>query len=103
MKKTDREKVFNKCGGRCAYCGDELKKGWHVDHMEPVERIRATEMIGGYLIYKDSKARVEANKLEELWESDKIEWLPQTIKNVDYGFRNPENHTIENMLPACAS
>lgn len=35
MKKQLREEVFNKYGGKCAYCGCELKKGWHVDHIEP--------------------------------------------------------------------
>ena len=32
--KKDRELIFNKYGGRCAYCGCNLKKGWHVDHIE---------------------------------------------------------------------
>lgn len=32
MKKKDRELVFNKYGGRCAYCGDELDSKWQVDH-----------------------------------------------------------------------
>lgn len=35
MRKNEREQVFNKYGGRCAYCGCELKKGWHVDHIDP--------------------------------------------------------------------
>lgn len=38
MKKQDREIVFNKYGGKCAYCGTPLVKGWHVDHIEPVVR-----------------------------------------------------------------
>ena len=38
MKKEIREKVYNKFGGRCAYCGEELKKGWHVDELKPVRR-----------------------------------------------------------------
>jgi len=38
MKKSDRQRVFDKYGGRCAYCGCELQKGWHVDHLEPVRR-----------------------------------------------------------------
>lgn len=37
-KKKDREIVFNKYGGKCAYCGDLLKKGWHVDELLPVRR-----------------------------------------------------------------
>lgn len=38
LSKAQREQVRNKFGGRCAYCGCELPKRWHVDHMEPVER-----------------------------------------------------------------
>lgn len=34
MKAKDREIVFNKYGGKCAYCGCELQKGWHIDHIE---------------------------------------------------------------------
>lgn len=36
--KKDRTLIFNKYGGKCAYCGCELKKGWHVDHIEPIVR-----------------------------------------------------------------
>ena len=35
MTKKERQIVFNKYGGKCAYCGRELQKGWHVDHIEP--------------------------------------------------------------------
>lgn len=38
MKVKDRELVFNKYGGKCAYCGCDLTKGWHVDHIEPIVR-----------------------------------------------------------------
>jgi 5-methylcytosine-specific restriction endonuclease McrA len=38
MTKKDREAVFNKYEGRCAYCGCELSKGWHTDHLKPVRR-----------------------------------------------------------------
>lgn len=34
MKKAERQQVFDKYGGKCAYCGCELQKGWHVDHIE---------------------------------------------------------------------
>ena len=33
--KKHRELIFAKYGGRCAYCGIELQKGWHIDHIEP--------------------------------------------------------------------
>lgn len=38
MNKKVREEIKNKYGGKCAYCGCELVKGWHVDHIEPVIR-----------------------------------------------------------------
>lgn len=34
MKKAYRQLVFEKYGGKCAYCGCELQKGWNVDHIE---------------------------------------------------------------------
>lgn len=40
MKKSDREIIFNKYNGKCAYCGCDLLKGWHVDEIEPVIRSR---------------------------------------------------------------
>jgi 5-methylcytosine-specific restriction endonuclease McrA len=38
MRKLDRDLIFNKYGGRCAYCGDLLQYGWHVDHIDPIIR-----------------------------------------------------------------
>ena len=38
MNKKERELIFNKYNGKCAYCGCELRKGWHVDHLEPIVR-----------------------------------------------------------------
>lgn len=32
MTKADRQKVFDKYGGKCAYCGCELNDRWQVDH-----------------------------------------------------------------------
>jgi len=38
MKAKDRELIYSKYNGRCAYCGCELQKGWHVDELLPVRR-----------------------------------------------------------------
>jgi 5-methylcytosine-specific restriction endonuclease McrA len=38
MKKLDRLIIFNKYNGRCAYCGEPLQEGWHVDELLPVRR-----------------------------------------------------------------
>lgn len=44
--KKNRQLIFNKYKGRCAYCGCELEKGWHVDELLPVKRI-----IGDYGVW----------------------------------------------------
>lgn len=36
ISKQDRANVYAKYNGKCAYCGVELKKGWHVDHINPL-------------------------------------------------------------------
>lgn len=36
-----RKKLYNKYGGRCAYCGIPLPRhGWHRDHKEPIIRYK---------------------------------------------------------------
>ncbi len=36
--KKQREIIFNKYDGKCAYCGIKLQKGWHVDELKPIRR-----------------------------------------------------------------
>ncbi len=38
MTKKQREEIGLKYNSRCAYCGDELQHGWHIDHIEPIIR-----------------------------------------------------------------
>jgi len=38
LTKAQRQHVFEKFGGRCAYCGCDLPQRWHADHFEPVVR-----------------------------------------------------------------
>lgn len=34
-----RQKIWDKSGGLCWYCGSSLpEKGWHADHFEPIRR-----------------------------------------------------------------
>lgn len=35
MNKKTRDLVKSKYNNKCAYCGCDLQKGWHVDHIEP--------------------------------------------------------------------
>lgn len=74
MKKEDRQLVFDKYGGRCAYCGCELQKGWHVDEIEPVRRNK---------VWNHEKMRYELDK--------------------ENPYTHPERLCIDNQNPACAS
>jgi hypothetical protein len=38
FSKKIREKVYAKTNGHCAYCGCELPKRWHIDHVIPIHR-----------------------------------------------------------------
>lgn len=64
--------LFNKYGGRCAYCGCDLPPKWHADHIEPV--IRDIELV----------------KKGRYWE--------RKSKNTH---NNPHLETIENLNPSC--
>lgn len=82
--KKDREIIFNKYGGRCAYCGDELIKGWHVDHLEPIIRDKIWEP--AYIAHRGTPSEVL-----------------RPARWVDKGCRRPELDCIENKMPSCAS
>ena len=39
MTKEQRQQVFDKTGGHCAYCGVKLlEENWHRDHVKPIYR-----------------------------------------------------------------
>lgn len=40
MSKEQRQKIFDKYNGRCAYTGKPLDDKWQVDHIEPVSYYR---------------------------------------------------------------
>lgn len=84
MKKADREIVFNKFGGKCAYCGEVLQKGWHVDEIEPVRRTWE------YVLDENGK-RVRKGG------SEYGEFLTRTK------VLHPERFNLDNQYPACAS
>jgi len=74
MKKEDRQKVFDKFGGKCAYCGCELTKSFHCDHVEPIQR----------------------NK-----EFDREKRVFKQLPNSQSMF--PQRDNLDNIYPACAS
>ena len=74
MTKKDRQLIFDKYKGKCAYCGCDLQKGWHVDEIEPVRRNHK---------WNSEKRRYEIDK--------------------DNPMMHPERLHIDNQNPSCAS
>lgn len=35
----ERKEIYDKTGGKCYYCGCDLPKRWHADHVIPLRRI----------------------------------------------------------------
>lgn len=83
--KKDRQIIFNKFGGHCAYCGDELQKGWHIDEVLPVRR--------GWEYIKDQNGN-------RIWDAN-IGKYGDWKKLVTV--MHPERFHIDNQMPACAS
>ena len=48
MNKKTRDLVKSKYNNKCAYCGIELQKGWHIDHIEPKFRSWSDETLSSY-------------------------------------------------------
>lgn len=74
MTKAERKLIYDKYCGRCAYCGCELQKGWHVDEIEPVRR---------NFKWNPEKCRYEIDKATPM--------------------QHPERLRIDNQNPSCPS
>lgn len=90
-----RQIVFDKYGGKCAYCGCELLKGWHVDHASPVHRIK--KYVGGDLINKQTGEVAT----EQDFENGNWRMTERVLKPA--GMLKAHNDCDENLMPSCAS
>lgn len=97
MKKSDRQLIFDKYNGKCAYCGCGLQKGWHVDEIAPVRR--KYKYINAH--WKNKTTKEKTPILQE--NMIRSEWEYIISKNISDGCYNPENYNINNQNPACAS
>ncbi len=59
LTKAEREQVFSMFDGHCAYCGCELAKGWHADHLEPVIRVPSEHLEGAVLELHPERNTIE--------------------------------------------
>lgn len=93
-KKEQRLAIFNKYLGRCAYCGEPLTKGWHVDELEPCRRNYQWEpghwSNGGTTMMTEEQLTAAGSK----WVEGRMAFD---------GYTHPERLHIDNQNPACAS
>lgn len=92
----DREIIFNKYEGRCAYCGNELQKGWHVDEIEPY--IRKRKYVPAHW---DDKSKPLCEDESDYKNSKYRQWIEG--KWVFDGYEFPERLHVGNQNPSCAS
>ena len=100
-----REIIFNKFGGKCAYCGCDLVIGWHVDEIEPCRRKYKIIRCNCW-VEVATKKNFTINEVNDLNLNDKevfdrFKWVGS--KTVLDGYTHPERLNIDNQMPACAS
>ena len=94
MKKKDRQLIFEKYGGRCAYCGCELTKSFHVDEIEPVRR--------NYEFERGHWSEPWMPGMSEIEMTEKgVKWIEP--RDVFVGYTHSERMHIDNQMPTCAS
>lgn len=92
LTKSQRAELRMKFGGMCAYCGCELpEKGWHADHVEPIEREW----------WKTTKWWKEAHGTKWTVDEKTGNLKKENVPLPPAGLGYPERDTIENMFPAC--
>ncbi len=90
LSKQGREALRMKFGGRCSYCGCDLRRGWHADHLEPVER----EWWKSTQWWKDAHGTKWVVN-----EAGDLEKHPVPLEPA--GVAHPERDKVENLMPAC--
>jgi 5-methylcytosine-specific restriction endonuclease McrA len=98
MNKKDRQIIFDKFNGHCAYCGEPLVKGWHVDELMPCER-KYKYVSSHWLNVVTGETSFSGGR----WMSRNTEWVYVKGKSIPDGCKYPERLIIENQMPACAS
>ncbi len=102
MKKSDREKIRLKFNNRCAYCGTELLKGWHIDEMEPCIRLYEFEKAHWrHKVTKEPKPKDGSVRLMDEEAMKDYEYIDS--RQVFKGYQYPERLNLDNQMPSCAS
>ena len=66
MNKKIRKAVYDKTGGKCAYCGVNLPIRWHCDHIKPVHRNHRWDHEKRKYVYTGEMGRRENDIIENL-------------------------------------
>jgi 5-methylcytosine-specific restriction endonuclease McrA len=99
MTKKDRQIIYDKYDGHCAYCGCKLEKGWHIDELMPCKR--KYRYVQGYWQRSTGEQIVSLGLMPD---GDKAAHYNHVKAHyVQDGCEFPERLVIENQMPACAS
>lgn len=96
MTPKQRLKVFNSCNGRCAYCGIELQKGWHVDHVQAIGRHFKYDHDKGRLVETGKCSFPENKRPDNLLPSCPSCNITKSSMDLD-GFKWFIGHTLETL------
>jgi len=87
LTKAERQKVYEKCGGHCAYCGRELEyRQMNVDHAIPLRSCGKDELENMLLACRSCNNYKSSMSIEELREM--IEKMPDTLMRDNTTYRN---------------
>lgn len=64
LSRSQRQVLFSKYNGKCAYCGCDLSKSWHADHIEPVVRNRRYDYDRQQWVFDGTYEKPENNHVD---------------------------------------
>lgn len=102
MNKSERQKVFEKFGGKCSYCGCELTGRWHVDHAQSLGRDSRYDSTKKKYVYKGTCQRPENDRPDNYMPAcascnitkrdmsieDFKKWIQQTVEQLNKNHYN---------------
>lgn len=101
MNKRERQLIFDKTGGKCAYCGEVLGKSWHADHIVPIRR--DYEWTKGHWRHVGTGQALPMSESNKMSEDELIDYRWYASKLVPNGCIHPSRDHAGNCLPSCAS
>lgn len=93
LKTLERQQVYNKFKGHCAYCGCEIEfKDMQVDHIEPLELGGADELYNMYPACRSCNHYKHTLTIEKFRKA--LECMPNVLMRDNVTFRNAMRYEL---------